>query len=145
MKRDTIERMRRVVKAQKMAELAVLAAARAEARHARDAAAARRAAARGVAPAETVLAMRLQSAWQTDQERLARTAEADAMAADRRAAPIAGRLALALGREAALEDLAAGLARSERAAALKLEEVALLPLTLRHSRTGEAARRPTGS
>lgn len=105
MKRSVIDKIRRVIVAQKLAAMAALAAERKAAHVAREEAAARRQAARDTKPVTTVHAMQAQSVWQADQAKRAAIAEATALAADERAAPIAERLAAAFGREAAVDHL----------------------------------------
>jgi len=100
-----MHRMRRVLAAIRMAEMAALGAQISRAGAARDAAAAHRATARQGCPGATIAEMATRSAWQAHQEIQARRAEAVAAEAEAAAVPMRADLARTIGRESVAEGL----------------------------------------
>lgn len=110
------DRLRPVVVALRAAEQGRLAACLARIRQGREEAAKLRSAARAAGPGEDGAGMLALGAWQRLQERRARAAIAAADALESEASSLRRRLALALGREKAVDALAA----ADRAAAALL-------------------------
>ncbi|MEM7056330.1 MAG: hypothetical protein AAF557_01950 [Pseudomonadota bacterium] len=99
MKASGMDRMRRVLSAMKMTEMARLGAQMRRVNAARQEAVDLRVAARGLTPVETVHDMALLDRWQRSLEQRARAAEARAELELAEAVPMTARLAETLGRE----------------------------------------------